>query len=120
MLGQAQEVFLIKAKNDKMKNGTLAKLAMQSSTFYDQAYEISSATEIFNRAWLTHMQAKKWHLACIAHYHKSLEAEENGKFGEQVGWIQSAQQFSKFVLEKNILKNLAVDSFESELKVWFA
>jgi programmed cell death 6-interacting protein len=55
-LACAQEVFLQKATNQKMKEGTLAKLAMQVSQFYCVAYDIASQTEIFNKNWLSHMQ----------------------------------------------------------------
>ena len=37
MLAQAQEVFYLKAVRDKMKDGTISKLAAQCSDFYADA-----------------------------------------------------------------------------------
>ncbi len=49
MLAQAQEAFLLKATAGKMREGTLAKLAMQVSTFYNVAHEIASQLSIFEK-----------------------------------------------------------------------
>ena len=118
MLGQAQEVFLLKTIGSKMKEGTLAKLAMQAATFYGLAYEIAQETVIFDRSWLSHMQGKHFHFCCVAQYYKSIEAEANGKYGEQVAWLQAAVASNKSAQEKQIIKNLPMASFENELKTF--
>lgn len=49
MLAQAQEAFLAKAVSGKMKDATLAKLAMQVATFYGVSFDIANETDIFDR-----------------------------------------------------------------------
>ncbi|KAJ3272917.1 pH-response regulator protein palA/rim20 [Terramyces sp. JEL0728] len=123
MLAQAQEVFLLKAIAGinvlipgKMREGTLAKLAMQVSTFYSISYEIASQTSLFDKQWLCCMQAKQHHFSAVARYYKSIEVEAAGKYGEQVGWLQASVESSKAANEKSIIKNLALPALETELK----
>ncbi|KAJ2991928.1 pH-response regulator protein palA/rim20 [Globomyces sp. JEL0801] len=112
MLGQAQEAFLLKAVAGKMKEGVLAKLAIQASTFYSVAHEIAKETE----NWLCQMEAKKYHLAAMASLYKSTECELTGKYGERVAWLQESQSSIKSALDKSIVKYLNLNNLESELK----
>jgi programmed cell death 6-interacting protein len=115
-LAQAQEVFLTKATNQKMKEGTLAKLSMQVSQFYAVAYEIASNTEIFNKSWLSHMQMKQHHFAALAQFYKSMEVEAQGKYGEQVGWLNASLNSMKAALDKGLVKYIQNDAYLEELK----
>ncbi|KAI8892342.1 BRO1-like domain-containing protein [Globomyces pollinis-pini] len=116
MLGQAQEAFLLKAVAGKMKEGVLAKLAIQASTFYSVAHEIAKETEVFEKNWLCQMEAKKYHLAAMASLYKSTECELTGKYGERVAWLQESQSSIKSALDKSIVKYLNLNNLESELK----
>lgn len=49
MLSQAQEVFFLKAASGKMKEGTLAKLAMQTATFYGVSLDIAQECSVFDK-----------------------------------------------------------------------
>ena len=49
MLSQAQEVFFLKAASSKMKEGTLAKLAMQTATFYGVSLDIAQECSVFDK-----------------------------------------------------------------------
>ncbi|KAJ3344598.1 pH-response regulator protein palA/rim20, partial [Kappamyces sp. JEL0680] len=97
MLAQAQEVFLAKAISSKMKEGTLAKLAMQVSTFYGVAHDIASETSIFD---------------------KSLDAESGGKYGEQVAWLTAAAASIKAAQDKQLVKHFPNAALETEIKTY--
>ncbi|KAJ3255782.1 pH-response regulator protein palA/rim20 [Boothiomyces macroporosus] len=116
MLAQAQEVFLLKAIAGKMREGTLAKLAMQVSTFYSISHEIAAQTSLFDKQWLSCMQAKQHHFCAVARYYKSIEVEAAGKYGEQVGWLAASLEATKAASEKNIIKNLSMPALETEMK----
>ncbi len=49
MLGQAQEVFLLKAEMGNMKANTLAKVAIQAANFYRNAHNDAMVVEVFDK-----------------------------------------------------------------------
>lgn len=116
MLGQAQEIFLNKAIVAKMKESTLAKLASQTSAFYQAAYDIAKETPIFDKSWLAHMNCKQLHFRSVCQYYKSIEVEATGKFGEQVGWLSAALAANKQAKDQINAQKLVVQTFESEIQ----
>lgn len=78
-LAQAQECSWQKSVLDKLKNGTIAKLSMQVSLYYSEAWDLARSAQgtptwpvfSFPSALMTHMHVKKLQFAAIAQYRKS-------------------------------------------------
>ncbi|KAL5032064.1 hypothetical protein BDV3_000659 [Batrachochytrium dendrobatidis] len=116
MLAQGQEVFFEKALAGKMKDASLAKLALQASLFYNAAFDGASQTQVFDKAWSSYMQVKMLHLKAIAHYHKAMDSLGSGKYGEQIAWLQAALALSKKALDANVMKSVTLASLPSDIK----
>ena len=65
MLAQAQECVWQKAAMDQLRDGTIARLALQVASFYEAAYELASNSAIqtvYSKSWIVHMQI--WSRSC--------------------------------------------------------
>lgn len=51
---------------------------------------------------------------------RALELEAAGKYGEQVAWLAAAIEQSKASTEKSLIKNIPIQSLESEIKDFIA
>ncbi|KAL4874601.1 BRO1-like domain-containing protein [Aspergillus karnatakaensis] len=99
-LAQGQEVFLEKQIMDNKKAAFLAKLASQASYLYAQAIEGTQehAKGIFDKAWVTLLQAKSAHMGSVASYYQALADGEAGSHGVAVARLQLAEKHSAAAL----------------------
>ncbi|KAL4933570.1 BRO1-like domain-containing protein [Aspergillus undulatus] len=99
-LAQGQEVFLEKQIMDHKKAGFLAKLASQASYIYAQAIEGTQehAKGIFDKSWVTLLQAKTAHMGSLASYYQALADGEAGSHGVAVARLQLAEKHSTAAL----------------------
>jgi programmed cell death 6-interacting protein len=95
MLAQAQEAFLIKATDSKMKDGTLAKLAMQASTFYNAAFDTLKELKLLDKYWMSYLQVKIAYIKAKGHYYRGLECSAQATYGQGISWLQSSQASCK-------------------------
>lgn len=98
MLAQAQECVWQKAAMDQLRDGTIARLALKLSEFYDAAYELgsnSSIQAVYPKSWLAHMQIKALHFNAAAQFRKSCECISQDKYGEEVARLQTASEYVK-------------------------
>ncbi|KAI8803201.1 BRO1-like domain-containing protein [Cladochytrium replicatum] len=120
MLAQAQECFWHRAILDKMKDGTVAKLAAKVAQYFDLAIEQATNSGAFLPTWLTQMQSKSAYAKADSHYRRSAEvlaATAKGGvnlFGEEIAWLQSANVNLKKLLEqpRNLSNQLQNDCKE--------
>ncbi|KAI7861408.1 BRO1-like domain-containing protein [Spinellus fusiger] len=93
MLAQAQECVWQKAAIDRLRDGTIARLASKIADYYDCAHESatnSSIQEVYPLSWLSHLQIKALHFHAAAQFRKSCECISQNKYGEEVARLQIA------------------------------
>ncbi|KAI8382983.1 BRO1-like domain-containing protein [Blakeslea trispora] len=91
MLAQAQECVWQKAAMDQLRDGTIARLALQIASFYEAAYEFASNSAIqtvYSKSWIVHMQIKALHFEAAAQFRKSCECISQDKYGQEVARLQ--------------------------------
>ncbi|BGP58258.1 hypothetical protein JCM8202_000980 [Rhodotorula sphaerocarpa] len=95
-LAQAQEVAWQKAVMDRLKNGTVAKVAMHAAQLYQQARDaaeaIRSTADVASFAFaddLTrHLAYKHAHFTAVAHYRRSLDDLGANRYGDELGRLR--------------------------------
>ncbi|PHZ10875.1 BRO1-domain-containing protein [Rhizopus microsporus ATCC 52813] len=102
MLAQAQECVWQKAAMDQLRDGTIARLAIKISEFYDAAYEFASNSfvqNVYPKSWLIHVQVKAFHFKAAAQFRKSCECLSLDKYGEELARLHFASDIVKRALE---------------------
>lgn len=120
MLAQAQEAFLAKAVDGKMKDSVLAKLAMQASVFYTSVADYMKELSMFDKSWQSHVQVKALFLHGVCQYHKGLDCESIGKYGESVAYLGACVQNCKAALEYSLVKHLTTKKLPVDIKAFMA
>ena len=98
MLAQAQECFVLKVARDKMKPINVAKLAMQASDLYADAYSnmiVGSVKEMWDKSWLAIVSSKQAHLHGYAQHYMALQCKTDKKFGSSIARMQKALELLK-------------------------
>jgi len=98
MLAQAQVCVLEKATKDNLKPSVLAKLAMQASTFYDQALanaKLPVLAGVLDKQWALHLEFHKREHEAWAEFHASramkIQADETSVgYGEEIARLRRA------------------------------
>lgn len=102
VLGLCSELIL-----DHLKDGLIARLAMQVSDFYDQALSAGMKSVNIPSDWIHHINAKKLHFYSAAQYRKSIDAVSGpggSNYGEEVARLQEAlRNVNKALERKNFL-----------------
>ncbi|GAA5824059.1 hypothetical protein JCM3770_004945, partial [Rhodotorula araucariae] len=100
-LAQAQEVAWQKAVMDRLKNGTVAKVAMRVAELYAAAHEAaklaragseSSQPFAFPEEVIRYLVIKHAHFTAVAHYRRSLDDLGGNRYGDELGRLQLADQ----------------------------
>uniref|UniRef100_A0A672RP20 Programmed cell death 6-interacting protein n=1 Tax=Sinocyclocheilus grahami TaxID=75366 RepID=A0A672RP20_SINGR len=100
MLSQAQEVFVLKATADKMKDAIVAKLANQAADYYSDAFKQCQYKEnlpkyFYFQEVLPVLAAKHCMMQATAELHQSALAHQKKKFGEEIARLQHATELVK-------------------------
>ncbi|KAI8919290.1 BRO1-like domain-containing protein [Powellomyces hirtus] len=98
MLGQAQECFLEKVLLEKKQGALVAKLAAQAAHVYQQVADgfVNEAIRAqIDRAWIELTKVKVKYFQALSLYHKSMQSETDGKYGESVAYLTSAEAIAK-------------------------
>ncbi|TRZ01134.1 hypothetical protein DNTS_007856, partial [Danionella cerebrum] len=95
MLSQAQEVFVLKATADKMKDAIIAKLANQAADYYGDAFKQCQYKENLPKDVLPVLAAKHCMMQATAELHQSHLAKQKKKFGEEIARLQHATELVK-------------------------
>ncbi|BGP65975.1 hypothetical protein NBRC10512_007362 [Rhodotorula toruloides] len=100
-LAQAQEVAWQKAVMDRLKNGSVAKLALRVAEFYQQAQQAanlaragtgSSAPFPFPEDISRYLAVKAAHFTAVAQYRRSIDDLGANRYGDELGRLQLADQ----------------------------
>ncbi|KAM0790387.1 hypothetical protein ACM66B_003269 [Microbotryomycetes sp. NB124-2] len=106
-LAQAQEAFWSKGVMDRLKNGTIAKLAARVSELYDQSAAKAARSRGAGGAWpafafpdafVNHLSIKQLHFAAVAQYRRSMDDLGANRYGDELGRLQVADGFVKRAL----------------------
>ncbi|XP_072532317.1 programmed cell death 6-interacting protein isoform X1 [Salminus brasiliensis] len=105
MLSQAQEVFVMKATADKMKDAIIAKLANQAADFYGDAFKQCQYKEnlpkyFYFQEVLPVLAAKHCMMQATAELHQSALANQKKRFGEEIARLQHATELVKTVASR--------------------
>uniref|UniRef100_A0A8C5MR09 Programmed cell death 6-interacting protein n=1 Tax=Leptobrachium leishanense TaxID=445787 RepID=A0A8C5MR09_9ANUR len=105
MLAQAQEVFFIKATQDKLKDALIAKLANQAADYYGDAFKQCQNKDTLPKYFyfqevIPVLAAKHCIMQAHAEYHQSVLAKQQKKFGEEIGRLQHASDLVKTVASR--------------------
>ena len=107
MLGQAQESFSKKAQESNLKAMNLSKLLMQTSVFYTNALIDCEYEDKFKKL----VELKSLHFKRLALYQRSIQAEQEAKYGEQVSYLEEAVLIAKqidklsYIVENHLFKS---------------
>ncbi|GAA5868770.1 hypothetical protein JCM8547_005372 [Rhodosporidiobolus lusitaniae] len=93
-LAEAQEVAWQKAVMDRLKNGTVAKLALKTAELYQQAHGAASLTGVFAfpEDLSRFIRIKAAHFTAVAQYRRSLDDLGANRYGDELGRLQLADQ----------------------------
>ncbi|GAA6037543.1 hypothetical protein JCM8097_008246 [Rhodosporidiobolus ruineniae] len=96
-LAQAQEVAWQKAVRSRLKNNTVAKLALKASELYGAAAGQADAAIVpgvfgVPTDLIRYLQIKSAHFAGVAQYRRSLDDSDARRYGDQLGRLQLAEQ----------------------------
>jgi len=101
MQAQAQEVFYLKAVDNKFKDATIAKLVKQCSDFYAEAMKDVQAENLkdLQKAWLPNLAGKQALFHALSEYHRGESdladqkiGESLARFGKALDLIKTAEQ----------------------------
>ncbi|BHF64408.1 Rhophilin, Rho GTPase binding protein [Sparganum proliferum] len=110
MLAQAQEAIFIKAEQDDMKAGVVAKIANQAAALYNDALKnvsLSSLRAYMPKEWPSTLSFKASLMETYAEYYRGVAAGEEQKYGEQI---------ARFSRASHLLKNLTSRSTRDSVK----
>ncbi|KAJ3212254.1 bck1-like resistance to osmotic shock [Entophlyctis luteolus] len=98
MLAQAQELFVEKCLVENKSGQLVSKLAAQCGVYYGTASEGLSDDALKSqmpRAWIDIVKIKQKYFDSLAHYHKSIHLETDGKYGQVVTHMNKSAELAK-------------------------
>ncbi|KAK4705321.1 programmed cell death 6-interacting protein, partial [Phenoliferia sp. Uapishka_3] len=107
-LAQAQEAFWQKAVMDRLKNGTIAKLAAKVSEFYEAAAKEALEAKGSSDTWpsftfplglINHLNIKHLHFAAVAQFRKSIDDLGANRYGDELGRLRVAEGYVKKAMD---------------------
>uniref|UniRef100_A0A2P2HW37 Programmed cell death 6-interacting protein-like n=1 Tax=Hirondellea gigas TaxID=1518452 RepID=A0A2P2HW37_9CRUS len=98
MLAQAQEMFVSKAIQDRMKPGVVAKLCMQCEELYGDANKHmarETLKPLWDRDWHSRVPAKQLAFSGLAQFYQSRVCNEQKSVGEEISRLRQALELFK-------------------------
>ncbi|KAI5480664.1 hypothetical protein MNV49_007591 [Pseudohyphozyma bogoriensis] len=115
-LAQAQEAFWQKAVMDRLKNGTIAKLAGKVAEYYETSYqEAVEAKAEAAATWpgFSFPAVKALHFKAVAQFRKSIDDLGANRYGDEIGRLEVAKEYVDKALES---KKGVADAVVRDLK----
>ncbi|EDV20985.1 uncharacterized protein TRIADDRAFT_38299 [Trichoplax adhaerens] len=126
MLAQSQETFYLKASQDKMKDGIVAKIAMQTGNNYADAFknmQTPGVRALWEKDWLPMVSGKQAMYHAVAEYHQALVAKASGAIGEELARLkhasslmQQAESYSSTLTDAKNLRNKITKAYQAAQK----
>jgi programmed cell death 6-interacting protein len=97
MMAQAHECIWQKAVMEHMKYGTVARLAIRVSDFYDSF--LTTNTALIPDNWKVYGDTKCNYFKAVAQYQKANEAISSGRYGEEIARLYLAKSSNSLAIQ---------------------
>lgn len=98
MLAQAQEIFVKKAVQDKMKDAVVAKLCSQAEELYAEVlktFQKEFLRHLWDKDWIPTVAGKQAAYHALAEYYQSLVCKSSKQIGEEIARLEHASELIK-------------------------
>ncbi|XP_024083246.1 programmed cell death 6-interacting protein [Cimex lectularius] len=112
LLAQAQEVFVMKAIHDSMKEAVVAKLCAQCTEFYADTMVLlqkDGVRNIVEKDWIPLVAGKQAAFIGLAHYFQSIVCKGEKLVGEEIARLQRAVELLKCAQQRSGHPNMFND-----------
>ncbi|XP_052872127.1 programmed cell death 6-interacting protein [Anopheles cruzii] len=93
MLAQAQEIFVIKAIKDNMKELVVAKLCAQCEELFSEtlrSMQRDSVRALWEKDWIPHVAGRQAAMHALTMLYHSMVSKANKAFGEEISRLQKS------------------------------
>lgn len=111
MMAQAHECIWQKAVMEHMKHGTVARLAIRVSDFY----ELFISSSLIPDQWKRYGHTKSNYFKAYAQYQKANEAISNGRYGEEIARLNLATTSNCLSLQASTQTDLLNTAFIDQI-----
>ncbi|GAA5886486.1 hypothetical protein JCM16303_001427 [Sporobolomyces ruberrimus] len=100
VLGMIQELGWQKSLIDRLKNGTVAKLASQVEAYYRESRSHFEGVEgdYLPKEWQKYLELKQNHFEAVSQYRRSLDDLGANRYGDEIGRLSHSVQILKTTL----------------------
>lgn len=99
MMAQAHECIWQKAVMEHMKYGTVARLAIRVSDFYDSFISFQKTNFMIPENWKVYGDTKCNYFKAVAQYQKANEAISSGRYGEEIARLYFAKSSNTLAIQ---------------------